>query len=376
MHRFFHQGNKETALTHIVCRSYHTLLDQCPDHLLIGELLFQIEVGNRRRLDSVNVHEVLRGGNVIVTFADQIDEISFLLEGNARYVFLVFHNSDHANGRRGENRFCAFLEDCLVVEAHIAAGDRGLEPLTSRAHTLDGAHELPIDLWIVRIAEVQAVGDGRWNSPTAADVPSSLGDSDHGANLRIGMHVARIAVYANGQGAICPFDVHYGRICLAVGAHIDRSHHGVVLLVDPLLGCDVGKGHHSAAHLLKILGHRHRGDIELLIFLVVCRGVEFSVIDWGASSEHQTFSRNLSDEFTMPEILDLSIVLHLADRNTMNVPLVENGLDFLFFSLLDHGQHPFLRLAQKDLPGLHIGLPHRHLVQMDLHSHSACSTHL
>ncbi|MNF04090.1 hypothetical protein D3C80_2035340 [compost metagenome] len=47
----------------------------------------------------------------------------------------------------------------LVVEAHVTTGYRGIELDTSIAHTFQGMYELIVHLWIVRVTEVQTVGN-------------------------------------------------------------------------------------------------------------------------------------------------------------------------------------------------------------------------
>ena len=56
----------------------------------------------------------------------------------------------------------------------------------------------------------------------------------------------------------------------------------------------------------------------------------------------------------------ITFVLHLTDRNAMDVPLVEDRLDFLLSSLLDHGQHPRVGSQVAHEPGV---MPQRVQVQ-------------
>ena len=61
-----------------------------------------------------------------------------------------------------------------------------------------------------------------------------------------------------------------------------------------------------------------------------------------------------------------AVVRHAADGDAVQVPLLENRLDFLFAAFLRDKQHAFLRFAEEDLVRRHSRLAFRHQIQVNL----------
>ena len=93
----------------------------------------------------------------------------------------VLDHADDADDRRRQNRAAVGL----VVQAHVAAGDRNLERAARLAEPGDGLGELPHDLRPLRIAEVQAVGRADRHGAGARDVARRFGQRQPRALPRI-----------------------------------------------------------------------------------------------------------------------------------------------------------------------------------------------
>src|SRR5207253_9022500 len=68
------------------------------------------------------------------------------------------HESDNTDDGRGVDAFA----EGFIVEADVAAGDRGVEEAAGVGHALDRLHQLRHDLGPVRVAEALAVAGSRW----------------------------------------------------------------------------------------------------------------------------------------------------------------------------------------------------------------------
>ena len=73
----------------------------------------------------------------------------------------------------------------LVVERHVPRDDRGAERLGGQRHPLDRLRELPGDLGLLRVAEVQAVRQRERPSADAGDVPGCLEHRQRAARARV-----------------------------------------------------------------------------------------------------------------------------------------------------------------------------------------------
>ena len=87
----------------------------------------------------------------------------------------------------------------LVVEADVAAHDGRFERFAGRGDAADGLFERVVDLELLRVAEVQAVGDGDRRGAGADDVAGGLGDRD-GRRRRTGRGRRRRALQSVVSG--------------------------------------------------------------------------------------------------------------------------------------------------------------------------------
>ena len=154
----------------------------------------------------------------------------------------VVENADDAEHRRGIDAFAAGL----VVERNVAAGDGRAEGGAGFGDAVDGGGELGHDLRLFRIAEVEAVGGGHGSCAGHGHLARGFGHGVHGAELGIEIRPAAVAVEGHGEAALVArragaLDAHDAGFAAGADDGVGL-HHGVVLLVDPALGADVGAG--------------------------------------------------------------------------------------------------------------------------------------
>src|SRR5438270_8021596 len=150
-------------------------------------------------------------------------------------VFEDTHDSEH---RRGVNAFA----ERLVIKTHVAAGDGDLQLLASLGDAVDGLRELPHDVRLLRVAEVQAIGRTDGRRARTRDFAGSLRYGVHRADTRIEVAPASIAIKSHGQTAVRAFDADHAGI--AGTGSLDRVglHHVIILLPDPPFAGDVRVG--------------------------------------------------------------------------------------------------------------------------------------
>ena len=86
----------------------------------------------------------------------------------------------------------------LVVQADVAADNRRTEGLTGLGHPVDSLRELPHDLGVLRVSEVQAVHDGQRSGPDAGEVHDRLGHYLGRSPTGVDRTPAMVAVGGNG----------------------------------------------------------------------------------------------------------------------------------------------------------------------------------
>src|ERR1700690_2959343 len=92
----------------------------------------------------------------------------------------VVENSNYTENRRRINSFA----QSLVVEADVAAGNGNFEFLASLGDAVNRLRELPHDVRLFGIAEVQAIGRARRGRTRASHVAGGFSDCVHGTELR------------------------------------------------------------------------------------------------------------------------------------------------------------------------------------------------
>src|SRR5439155_12743744 len=95
----------------------------------------------------------------------------------------VRHEADATDDGRGWDRPAVGL----VVERDVARDDRDPEGSCGMGDTLDRPSELPADLGLLGIAEVEAIGEGERLAASAGDVARGAEDCKHAGAVRIAL---------------------------------------------------------------------------------------------------------------------------------------------------------------------------------------------
>src|SRR4029434_8835182 len=98
--------------------------------------------------------EVLAAAELVARLAEQHDEIALRHQAATHDGPGVLDYANHTDERRRQDR--ASIR--LVVQTHIPAGDRDVEPTARRPHPLHRTCKLPPQCGVLRIAEVETVG--------------------------------------------------------------------------------------------------------------------------------------------------------------------------------------------------------------------------
>src|SRR4051794_35703460 len=93
--------------------------------------------------------------------ADEEDAVTLVLEPNRRAFRPVVEEADAADGGGGQDRGTAPRRLALIVEAYVPAHDREIQRAAGFGHAFEAADELGHDLGALRVAEVEAVGNGK-----------------------------------------------------------------------------------------------------------------------------------------------------------------------------------------------------------------------
>ena len=153
-------------------------------------------------------------------------------------------------------------------------------------------------------------------------------------------------------------------------------HHGVVLLVDPALGADVGAGEEffevgGVVAVFGQLGESFGGRVE--------RDGSFPGAD-GAMVERRIVGErlvgNVGDEHAVMADAQARLGLDRADDDGVEAPLCEDAQDFVFAALFGDEQHALLAFGEHDLVGAHAGFALRHAVELDVEADAAARAHL
>ena len=121
----------------------------------------------------------------------QNDNVTFVLEPLGGDAFGQGDDPHHGDGGGGIDGPLG----ALVVETHVAARDRRVEDAAGLRQSANRFLELPEDLRVVRIAEVQIVGRAQRRGPGAGEIARRLGHRDFAAFIRIQINVGGIAIH-------------------------------------------------------------------------------------------------------------------------------------------------------------------------------------
>src|SRR5919201_340324 len=223
----------------------------------------------------------------------------------------------------------------LVVERDVPGDDRNPE-------RLGRLRELPADLRLLGIAEVQTVGQRERLAPGAGDVARRLEHRCRSGRERVEL-ADRRPVERDREAAIGRKETQHRRIEPRT-SHRPRLNHVVVLFVDPRFRL-----------VIRCRGRPLRGQWLRFLLELVARA--FVRQERGGDG---TF------EIAAVEASKLAGVADLADHGVVELPLVEHRFDRVQPHRLDDGYHPLLTLGNHDLPRLEIVLTHRHAVEVDV----------
>ena len=129
----------------------------------------------------------------------------------------------------------------LVVERDVSGDDRDSERLAGERHPLDRLRELPGDLGLLGIPEVEAVGEGERMSPGARDVPYGFEHGEHAPRARIQERKPPGAVERNRQPSEGGPELEH-RGVESRPPYRPRLDELVVLPVDPRAAREVRRG--------------------------------------------------------------------------------------------------------------------------------------
>src|SRR5580700_10240021 len=110
-------------------------------------------------------------------------------------VFEKTHYSDH------RSRINSFAQS-FIIETDIAACNRRIQFFAGFSDAVNHLRKLPHDVRLLRIAEVEAVGGADWSPARASYFAGSFGNGMHGAQARIEIAPAAIAIKRHSQPAL------------------------------------------------------------------------------------------------------------------------------------------------------------------------------
>ena len=143
----------------------------------------------------MNNAQVFACSQLIPRFTQQDNDIPFIPEPLGQERSAVIEKPYHAYDRCGVYPF----SECLIVKTDISACDRGLKGVACLDHSLNETTELPHDLRLFRIAEIEAVGYGEGLCSGADEIPGRLGNSCLSALVRVKVAVAAVSVQGHGK---------------------------------------------------------------------------------------------------------------------------------------------------------------------------------
>ena len=271
-----------------------------------------------------------------------------------------FYEADHADGGGGVDGSCGGF----VVEAHIAAGDWGVECAAGFGQAFDGFAELEEIFGFVGISEIQVVRDGERGCAGAGDVARGFGDGDAAAFAGILLAIDRVAIGGCGEDFVGLADDEDGGIRAGEDGGAEADH-VVVLLPDPLLGGDARVGEEGFESGERV-GFRHGGEVEGLgsFFRRGFAGVERGFVGELARGD-------FDGDIVAFANAHHAVVIDHTDMGVGEIPFFKDGADFVFLTFFDDDEHAFLGLGEQDFVGGHAGLAFRHEVDIDFHACAA-----
>ena len=123
--------------------------------------------------------------------AQQNDRVPFILEPLRGDMLGFFDDAHHRNRWRRVDGAAG----ALVVKTDIASGHRRIQDAAGLGKSAHRFLELPENLRVVRVAEVQVVGHAERSGAGTGEVARRLGDRDFAAFIRIQINIGGIAIH-------------------------------------------------------------------------------------------------------------------------------------------------------------------------------------
>ena len=245
----------------------------------------------------------------------------------------------------------------LVVERHVSGDDGRADRLARGRDAVDRLRELPADLRLLGVAEVQAVREPDRLAADARDVARSLDHGERASGERVETGDPPLPVEREGQAAQRGAQANHSSIesWATNGSCADElvvaAENGPAApqrrrrdeLEKRLMG---GRRPHDLAR-----GSRRATGLPDLIARALVR---------------QETGRDLADDVAVPERSKLAGRSHPADHGVLELPPVEDCLDRLQHLRADDCDHPLLALGDHHLPGLHLLLTEGNTVELDV----------
>ena len=228
-------------------------LDLAAHEVAVAPLGGEVHRGRRPLLPPLDLALVEGAAEVAASAADQQQRLVRRLQRHGAHAIQIGDQPEGADLRRGQDADAAGL----VVEGDVAGDDREVQRPAGLGHSLDAADELAHDGRPLGIAEVEAVGDGQRPRADGGEVAPGLRHRLRPARGGIGGAVAGRAVGGEREALGRAVDAHHGGIA-ARRLHRVRHHHVIVLLPDPALGAEIGRGQQPLQRLQR-LGRRCAG---------------------------------------------------------------------------------------------------------------------
>ena len=236
-----------------------------------------------------------------------------------------------------------------------------------------GLAELEEHLGLLRVAEVEAVGDAERPRAGAGDVARRLRDRGLAALVRVERHQPGVAVHRDGDAEVGRPAPGSTPASPPGPSTVEAWTRGIVLLVHPALARDVGaveqelQARRRRSTFGGTAGRRSAGARR--VGFTRLGSVDRTVV-------HQALAGNRGHG--EPVVLDPEdpVVGHPADGRGGELPLGADRLDLLHPPGLGHHQHPLLRFGEQDLVRRHPGFARRHQSGVDLDADAAARRHL
>ena len=267
----------------------------------------------------------------------------------------------------------------LVVQADVAAYDRYCERITGFGHAVDGLRQLPHDLGMGWIAEVQAVDERERVGAHTGKVQCRFDHHHGGAPARISVAPAVIAVDRDSQsptGGRAVARVSQSQQRGVVSGADDRVQKQlvVVLPVYPARVCEHRQQIRSAVAGISDLRTSCDGPgrrVDAAADLPLSRRTLGAVI--GRRVVVQGARRNLCQDFAIGTVThpQHAVAGDAPDNGRIHFPARADLEHLIDVGRRDDRQHSFLGLRGHDLEGLHAALTQGHRGDVDLHAGTA-----